>query len=86
MPTQTEIQGVGERTPLGKAASDFIDQKRKIEEENRQLEKLSEKIIEEMRAEKRKTFKFSADGETFEFAVVDIGEKLRCLKRPNQKR
>lgn len=36
-----------------------------------------------MKRERRSTFKFaSADGETFEFSLVDVGEKLRCLKRP----
>jgi hypothetical protein len=86
MSTQTEIAGVSERTALGKAANDFIEQKHRIEEESQKLEKLSEKIIEAMKEEKRRTFKFSADGETFEFAIFDVGEKLRCRKNPNQKR
>lgn len=86
MPTQTEIAGVSERTPLGKAAFDFIEQKRTIEEEQAKLETFSERIIEEMEKERRRTFRFTADGETFEFSVVTIGEKLRCMKRPNGKR
>lgn len=85
MAQQLEVAGT-ERTALGKAAQAFIDKKQDIENEQATLETLGEKIIEEMGKEKRRTFKFNSNGKPYEFAIIDVGEKLRCLSRPVSKR
>lgn len=80
MATQTEIPGVSERTPLGKAAHAFLEQKRAIEAENKTLEEKAQGVLAAMEKENRQVFKVSDGGVTYGFKIVEAEKKLSCTK------
>lgn len=80
MPTQTEMPGVGERTPLGKAAHAFLEQKRQIEAEQKTLEEKAQDVLGAMKKENRQVFKLTDTGVTYSFKIVEAEEKLSCMK------
>ena len=68
------------KTPLGKAAEDFCDQKDRIAKEKENLAKIGERIVDAMIKESRAVFTVKYEGEKYRFEVVEGKRKLKCTK------
>lgn len=76
---QTEIPGMPQ-SALGRYASDFCEQKDRIDSEKEKLNRIGMDIVGVMKKESRRIFTINYEGEKFRFEVIQGAEKLKCTK------
>lgn len=81
-PKQKEIPEVtGKDSKLRKLANAFLDQKGVIEVENAKMDRIREELMQQMKLEKKDSFKMPSENErTHVFKIVKEDEKLTVIK------
>jgi hypothetical protein len=84
MPRQAELPNIPQPSALSRFAQDFIDQRKRIDEEKEKLQALGLKIVGWLTEEGRKSMKLkieTIDGvEHYTFSVEESKEKLKVSK------
>ena len=78
-PKQNRLKGM-EATSLEKATEVFIENKIELAELKVQRDELADKILIEMKKEKRTSLVISHDGENFSFEIIPGEDRITCKK------
>ena len=78
-PKQGRLDGM-KATALEKATEVFIENKIELAELKVERDSLAEKILTEMKKEKRTSLVISHDGENFSFEIIPGEDRITCKK------